>query len=104
MTLILAFLIAFAGGWSLMACDALFRASERPGLFRGTAGMLLLLIFAGVGGLTLAGATVWAFQTIISSGVVVILAGGMFLGFSASRFLHVTAAGAANRMIVGLAV
>jgi hypothetical protein len=104
MNMILAFLIGFAGGWSLMACDALFRAEERPGIFRGTAGMVLLLVVTGVGGLTLAGATVWAFQTIISSGVVVIIAGGMVLGFGASKRLHVNAAGAANRMMVGLAV
>lgn len=101
MTLILAFLIGFAGGWSLMACDALFRAEDRPGLFRGTLGMVLLLVFTAVGGMTLAGATVWAFQAIITSGVVVILAGGMVLGFGASKYLHVNAAGAVNRMIVG---
>jgi hypothetical protein len=103
MTMILAFLIGFAGGWSLMACDALFRAPERPGIFHGTGGMLLLLVMTAVGGLTLAGASVWAFQTIITSGVVVILIGGMVLGFGASRRLHVNAAGAVNRMIVGLA-
>jgi hypothetical protein len=103
MSFILAFLIGFAGGWSLMACDALFRAPERPGIFRGTPGMVLLLVMTGVGGVTLAGATVWAFQTIITSGVVVILVGGMVLGFGASKHLHVNAAGAINRMIVGLA-
>ena len=89
MTMILAFLIGFAGGWSLMACDALFRAEQRPGMFHGTLGMVLLLVFTGVGGVTLAGATVWAFQTVITSGVVVILAAGMVLGFAASKRLHV---------------
>ena len=104
MTLFLAFMIGFAGGWSLMACDALFRAEQRPGIFRGTLGMLLLLLITGVGGVTLAGAMVWAFQTIITSGVAVILIAGMVIGFSASKQLHVNAAGAGNRMIVGLAV
>jgi hypothetical protein len=104
MTLILAFLIAFAGGWSLMACDALFRTEERPGIFRGTFGMVLLLVVTAVGGLTLAGATVWAFQVNITAGVAVVIAAGMVLGFGASKRLHVNAAGAANRMIIGLAV
>ena len=103
MTMILSFLIGFAGGWSLMACDALFRAEDRPGIFQGTLGMVLLLVFTMVGGLTLAGGMVWAFQTVITSGIVVILAAGMVLGWAASKRLHVNTTGAANRMFVGLA-
>ena len=103
MVMILGFLISFAAGWSIMACDALFRAEERPGIFRGTPGMVLLLIVAGIGGLTIAGAVVWFAQSLISAGVMVIVAGGMVLGGAASRKLHVTASGAANRMMVGLA-
>jgi hypothetical protein len=102
--LLLSFLIGFAGGWSLMACDALFRTEERPGIFRGTLGMVFLLVFTAVGGLTLAGASVWAFQANITAAVAVVLVAGMVLGFGASKRLHVNAAGAVNRMMVGLAV
>ena len=104
MVILIGFLIAFAAGWSIAACDAVFRAEERPGLFRGTAGMILLLVVAGVGGFTIAGALIWLFQALISAAVLVIIAGGMVLGGMASRMLHVNAAGAANRMMLGLAV
>jgi hypothetical protein len=104
MVMILGFLISFAAGWSIAATDALFRAEERPGIFRGTPGMILLLIVAGTGGLTIAGAVVWFLQSMISAAVLVILAGGIVLGGAASRKLHVNAAGAANRMMLGLAV
>ena len=104
MVMILGFLISFAAGWSVAAADALFRAEERPGIFRGTPGMILLLTIAGVGGLTIAGAVIWFLQSMISAAVLVILAGGLVLGGAASRKLHVNAAGAANRMMMGLAV
>jgi hypothetical protein len=103
MVMILGFLISFAAGWSVAAADALFRAEERPGIFRGTPGMVLLLIIAGIGGLTIAGAVIWFLQSMISAGAMVILAGGLVLGHAASKKLHVNAAGAANRMMVGLA-
>jgi hypothetical protein len=103
MKLILAFLIGFAGGWSLMACDALFRTEDRPGIFRGTVGMVFLLVLSAVGGLALAGDMIWAFQSILSSGVLVLLIGGMVLGFGASKHFHVNAAGAVNRMLLGFA-
>jgi hypothetical protein len=104
MAILVGFMIAFAAGWSIAACDAVFRADERPGIFRGTAGMILLLIVAGIGGFTIAGAVIWFFQALISAGVLVVLAGGIVLGAAASKQLHVTAAGAANRMMVGLLV
>jgi hypothetical protein len=100
---LIAFMIALIAGWSIAACDALFRAEERPGLFRGTVGMVLLLAAAAAGGLLIAGGAVWAFQAIASSAVMIVLAGGGVLGAAASNHLHVNAAGAANRMIVGLA-
>src|SRR5947207_908496 len=103
MVILVGFLISFAAGWSMAACEAVFRAEERPGIFRGTAGMILLLIIAGIGGLTIAGALIWFFQAMISSGVLVVIGGGVVLGGIASRKLHVTAAGAANRMMIGLA-
>jgi hypothetical protein len=103
MVMILGFLISFAAGWSVAAADALFRAEERPGIFRGTPGMILLLTVAGVGGLTIAGAVIWFLQSMISAAVMVILAGGKVLGGAASKKLHVTAAGDANRMMLGLA-
>lgn len=100
--ILVGFLISFIAGWSIAACDALFRAEQRPGIFRGTSGMIILLILAGIGGFTIAGLVIWFFQSLISAGVLVILAGGIVLGVAASRNLHVTAAGAANRMLVGL--
>ena len=93
MVMILGFLISFAAGWSIVATDALFRAEERPGIFRGTPGMILLLTIAGVGGLTIAGAVIWFLQSMISAAVLVILAGGMVIGGAASKKLHVNAAG-----------
>jgi hypothetical protein len=104
MVMILGFLISFAAGWSIAAADAVFRAEERPGIFRGTPGMILLLTVAGIGGLTIAYAVIWFLQSMISAAVMVILAGGLVLGGAASKKLHVNAAGAANRMMVGLAV
>ena len=101
MVMILGFLILFAAGWSVAAADALFRAEERPGIFRGTPGMILLLTVAGVGELTIAGAVIWFLQSMISAAVMVILAGGMVLGGAASKKLHVNAAGDANRMMLG---
>src|SRR5262245_5064131 len=103
MVMILGFLISFAAGWSVMAAEALFRAEERPGIFRGTPGMILLLTIAAVGALTIAYTLIWFLQSLISAAVVVIIAGGGVLGGAASRKLHVTAAGAANRMMVGFA-
>jgi hypothetical protein len=104
MVMILGFLISFAAGWSIVAADALFRAEQRPGIFGGTLGMILLLTVAGVGGLTIAYAVIWFLQSMISAAVIVILAGGLVLGGAASKKLHVNAAGAANRMMAGLAV
>jgi hypothetical protein len=103
MVITLGFLISFAAGWSIVAADALFRAEQRPGIFRGTPGMVLLLVVAGVGGLTIAQTFIWVFQSLISAAVLVVLAGGLVLGGAASRRLHANAAGAANRMMVGLA-
>ncbi len=104
MVMILGFMISLAAGWTVVAADALFRAEQRPGIFHGTPGMVLLLIVAGIGGLTIAGAVVWFLQSMISAAVAVILAGGLVLGGAASKKLHINAAGAANRMMVGLAV
>jgi heme A synthase len=103
MVMILGFLISFAAGWSIAAADALFRAEERPGLFRGAPGMILLLIVAGIGGLTIAYAMIWFLQSMISAAVLVILAAGLVLGSAASKKLHVNPAGAVNRMMAGLA-
>jgi hypothetical protein len=103
MTYVIAMLIALVAGWSVMACEALFRAEQRPGIFHGTAGMVLLLIVAAVGGLLLAGAVIWVLQVVPSASVAVIFGIGAVLGGMASNKLNITAAGAANRTIVGLA-
>jgi len=101
---ILAFVLSVVGGWCLAASDALFRSQERPGLFAGRAGMIVLLAFAAAGGLLLAGSAVWVMRAIPSSVVLVIMAGGGYLGAAASNRMHVNAAGAANRMLSGLVV
>src|SRR5262249_19865559 len=102
MSYVVAILIAlFGGGW-VAATEKLFRVEERPGLFRGTPGMLLLLVATGAGGLLLAGAVVWVARLVPNASVALIIAIGSFVGAKASNMLHVTAAGAANRMLVGL--
>jgi hypothetical protein len=103
MAYVLAFIIAIFAGWWAAAIDSLFRADERPGLFGGTPGMVLLLIAAAAGGLLVAGAVIWVARVVPSASVALIIAIGSILGFKASNLLHVNAAGAANRMLLGLA-
>lgn len=103
MSYVIAVLIALFGGWWVAATEALFRAEERPGLFAGTSGMVLLLIATAGGGLLLAGSVIWVAQIVPSGSVAVIIAIAGLLGAKASNMLNVTAAGAANRMLVGLA-
>jgi hypothetical protein len=103
MTYVIAVLIALFAGWSIAACDALFRAADRPGAFQGNGGMLLLLAATSAGGLVLAGAVIWVLRISPSASVAVII--GLFglLGAKGSNMLNVSASGAANRMIVGIA-
>ncbi len=100
---LLAFLLAVTAGWSIAACEALFRAEQRPGIFQGSIGLVLLLLASVAGGLLVAGGAVWALHAVKSSAVWIVLMGGGWLGIAASQHLHVNAAGAANRMCVGLA-
>jgi len=102
MVYVVAVLIALFGGWWVAATDALFRAGERPGLFAGTGGMVLLLIATAGGGLLLAGGVIWVVQISSSASVAVIIGIFALLGAKASNMLNVAAAGAANRMLVGL--
>src|SRR5262245_25461508 len=104
MAYVIAFLIALAGGWWVAAIDALFRAEDRPGLFAGTPGMVLLLVAAAAGGLLLAGGVIWVARIVPSASVALIIAIGGLLGAKASNMLHVTAAAGGNRMMVGLVV
>jgi hypothetical protein len=103
MTYLIAMLIALVAGWSVMACEALFRAEQRPGIFNGTMGMILLLVVAAIGGLLLAGAVIWVLRVVPSASVALILGIGAVFGGMASNWLNVNAAGAANRTILGLA-
>ena len=103
MIYVIAVSIALVSGWSVMACEALFRAEPRPGMFNGTMGMILLLVVAGVGGLLLAGSVIWVLRIVPSASVALILGAGAVLGGMASNWLNVNAAGAANRTLVGLA-
>jgi hypothetical protein len=102
MSYVIAVFIALFAGWSVAASDALFRAEEKPGIFQGTAGMVLLLAATAAGGLVVAGAVIWVLRISPSASVAVII--GLFglLGAKASNMLNVSAAGAANRMIVGI--
>ncbi len=102
MPYVIAVLIALFGGWWVAATEKLFRAEERPGLFSGTPGMALLLLAAGAGGLLVAGTVIWVARLVPNASVALIIGIGGFVGAKASNMLHVTAAGAANRMLLGL--
>jgi hypothetical protein len=103
MTYVIAVLIALFAGWSVAACDALFRSEDKPGMFRGNLGMILLLAATAAAGLVVAGAVIWILRISPSASVAVII--GLFglLGAKTSNMLNITAAGAANRMMVGIA-
>lgn len=103
MTYLLALLIPLLAGWSLAASEALFREEQRPGVFRGTAGMVLLLAITAAGALLATGGILWILRVIPSSAVIVIIAGGGWLGFTGSNQLHINATGAINRLVVGIA-
>jgi hypothetical protein len=103
MTYALAVLIPFLAGWSAAASEVLFNAERRPGIFQGTSGMILLLVLAGIGGLLAAGGILWIFRAIHSSAVLVLIAGGGYMGWTTSNWLNVAVAGAANRLLVGVA-
>jgi len=102
MTYVIAVLIALFAGWSIAACDALFRAAERPGAFQGNVGILMLLAATAAGGLVLAGSVIWVLRISPSASVAAII--GLFglLGAKGSNMLNVSPSGAANRMIVGI--
>jgi hypothetical protein len=102
MSYVIAVLIALLGGWWVAATDALFRADDRPGMFHGTPGMVMLLVASAGGGLLLAGSVIWIARVVPSASVAVIIGIAGFLGAKASNMVHATAAGAANRMLVGL--
>jgi hypothetical protein len=99
---ILGALISFLIGWSVAAAEVLFRDENRPPPFGGSLGMLFLLALAAVGALLGTGGILWMFQAIPSSAVFIVIAGAGWLGFAASNKLQVAAAGAVNRLIVGL--
>jgi len=96
-------LICFLIGWTVAAAEVLFREENRPSPFRGTTGMLLLLALAAVGAAFGTGGILWMFRAIPSSAVFIVIGGAGWGGFAASNWLQVTAAGAINRLIVGLA-
>jgi hypothetical protein len=100
---ILGALICFLIGWTVAAAEVLFRQEQRPSPFRGSLGMLLLLALSGVGAAFGTGGILWMFQAIPSSAVLIVIGGAGWLGFAASSRLHAAAAGAVNRLIVGLA-
>jgi hypothetical protein len=99
---ILGALISFLIGWSVAAAEVLFRDENRPSPFAGTLGMLFLLALAAVGAALGTGGILWMFQSIPSAAVFIVIAGGGWLGFAASNKLQAAAAGAVNRLIVGL--
>ena len=103
MSYVLAFVISLFAGWWIAAIDALFRADERPGMFAGNRGMVVLLVAAAAGGLQVAGSVIWVARVVPSASVALIMAIGGILGAKASNAVHANAAGAANRMLLGLA-
>jgi len=96
-------LISFLLGWTVAAAEVLFRDENRPNPFRETMGMLFLLALSAVGAALGTGGILWMFGAIPSSAVFIVIGGAGWSGFAASNWLHVTAAGAVNRLIVGLA-
>jgi hypothetical protein len=103
MACLVAVLIALFGGWWVAATETrCFARSERPGMFAGTSGMVLLLIATAGGGLLLAGGAIWIAQLAGSGSVAVIIGIFGFLGAKASNMLNASAAGAVNRMLTGL--
>jgi len=103
MTYVIAVFIALFAGWSVAACDALFRAEEKPNMFQGTVGMVLLLAATAAAGLVVAGAVIWGLRISPSASVAVIICLFCLLGAKAPNMLNFTAAGAPNRMILGVA-
>jgi hypothetical protein len=102
MTYVIAVLIALLAGWWVAAINALFNAEERPGMFRGNAGMVVLLVATAAGGLLIAGSVIWIARIVPSASVALIMGIAGFLGAKASNMVHVNAAGASNRMLLGL--
>ena len=96
-------LICFLIGWSAASAEALFRTPERPNPFRGTPGMLFLLALAAVGAALGTGGVLWMFRAIPSSAVWIVIVGAGWGGWAGSNWLNVNAAGAVNRLLVGLA-
>jgi hypothetical protein len=102
MTYALGFLIPFLAGWSVAASEVLFKTEQRPGMLRGTPGMILLLALTGVAGLSAAGGILWVFQSIHSSMVLVFIGAGAYMGWRASNWLNVAVEGTVNRLLVGV--
>jgi hypothetical protein len=102
MSYVIASLIAFLAGWWIAAINALFNAEERPGMFRGNSGMVMLLVATAAGGLLIAGSAVWIARLVPNASVALIMGIIGFLGAKASSMLHVNATGASNRMLLGL--
>ena len=95
--------ICFLIGWTAAAAEVLFREPERPNPFSGTPGMLFLLALAAVGAALGTGGLLWMFRAIPSSAVWIVIVGAGWGGWAASNWLNVNAAGAVNRLLVGLA-
>jgi hypothetical protein len=64
--------------------------------------MILLLVATAAGGLLIAGSVIWIAHIVSSASVAVIMGIAGFLGAKGSNMVHVNAAGAANRMLLGL--
>jgi hypothetical protein len=103
MSYVVAVLIALFGGWWVAATDAVFRAEQRPGLFGGTFGMVLLLVATVGGGLLLAQGVIWIARIVPSASVAAIIGVMGLLGAKGSNMLNAAPAGAVNRMLLGLA-
>ena len=65
--------------------------------------MLFLLALSTAGAALGTGGILWMFRAIPSLAVFIVIGGAGWGGFAASNWLHVNAAGAVNRLLVGLA-
>ncbi len=102
MRYLLAFLFPVFAGWSMAAANALWNAPDRPPVLQGTGGRIFLIAVYAMTGLLLVAGIIWMFHTLPTSHSVIVIFTGGLLGTTASQRLHVNAAGAINRLVVGV--
>ena len=102
MTYLLAVLFPFPAGWTMAATNALWDAPDRPPVLWGAGGRMLLIAIYILTGLLLVTGIAWMFHKLPTSHSIMVIMVGALLGTTASRRLQVNAAGAINRVTVGV--